>query len=88
MMPLLLPNEFRQVIHMDIFFGSRTAIGGIKYVLFIVDRATRQISILPLTNLKNDILDRLKTFCQDLGFVPKIFLSDCDNKLFSSTISK
>ena len=86
--PLPLPNQFGQVMHMDILFGSRTAIAGIKYALFIVDRATRQKFILPLTNLKNDILDQLKQFCQELGFVPKRFLSDCDNKLFSLTNSK
>ena len=86
--PIPLPEQFGDVIHMDIVFGSKSAINGIKYGLFLVDRATRYKTILPLKNLTTDILFQLQKFCQELGFVPKHFISDCDHKLFSLTIQQ
>ena len=35
--PIPLPSKFGEVIHMDIGFGSKTAITGVKYCLFLID---------------------------------------------------
>ena len=73
---------------MDIVFRAKSSINGIKYGLFIVDRATRYKTILPIKKLTSDILFQLQKFCNELGFVPRKFVSDCDHKLFSLTIQK
>lgn len=86
--PVDLPESFGHTMHMDIVFGSKTAINGIKYGLFIVDRATRYKTILPLRNLTSDILFQLQKFCRSIGFVPHKFIADCDHKLFSLTIQQ
>lgn len=39
---LPLPKYFGNTIHMDIIFCSRVVIKGIKYGLFLVNKATRQ----------------------------------------------
>ena len=85
--PLTLPEQFADTVHMDILYGANTAHGGIKYALYIVDRTTRYKYIHPLKNLTTDILDGIKSFCSDMGTVPKRFISDCDNRLFSSAVS-
>ena len=84
--PVDLPPKFGDTMHMDIVLGAKTAINGIEYGLFIVDRATRYKTILPLKNLTSDILFQLQKFCHEIGFVPRKFIADCDNKLFSLTI--
>ena len=83
-----LPSSFGDAMQVDIIFGSRTSINSIKYSLFIADRATRYKTILPLENFTADILFQLQKFCKEIGFVPRKFISDCDNKLFSLTIQQ
>ena len=53
--PLPLPSNFLDVVHIDIVFGVQTAIGGIFYKLFIVDRKTRSKFIYLLCSLHHDI---------------------------------
>ena len=84
--PNPLPKHFGNTIHMDIIFGSRVAIRGVKYGLFLIDKATRQKYIYPLRDLKDDILTQIQQFCADIGFVPRRFISDCDNKLMGKAI--
>ena len=84
--PLTLPNNFGDVVHVDILYGANTAHGGVKYALYLVDRATRYKSIYPLTNLSSDILKQFKTYCSDMDQTPKQFICDCDRRLFSEEI--
>lgn len=60
--PLPLPDNFGDAIHMDIGFGSKTSIAGVKYCLFLVDRVTRYKFIYPLQNLTTDLLCAFKKF--------------------------
>ena len=69
-----LPNKFGAVKHMDIIYGTVSAYGGIKYALFLVDRATRHKFILPMTNLKNDLLPTLKNSALTLVLPPNVLL--------------
>ena len=39
--PLELPTSLGDVVHVDILFGAGTSIGGYRYALFLVDKATR-----------------------------------------------
>ena len=84
--PLPLPTNFGDVMHMDVVYGTVTAINGIRYGLFIVDRATRHRYVLPMKNLKNDLLPTLKTFINQIGLTPKRFITDFDHKLMGKAV--
>ena len=81
-----LPRNLGDVVHMDILFGSNTAINGIKYALFIVDKATRFKYIYPLKNLKVDILPAIQKFSIDIQTFPKCIRTDFDHKLMGRKI--
>ena len=78
---LPLPTNPYDIVHIDIVFGTKTAIGGIKYALFIVDRASRKRHIYSLTSLKHDLLPALIKFCSEIGRKPSRILTDFDHKL-------
>ena len=84
--PLPLPLHFGDVVHMDIIYGSVTAIEGYRYGLFIVDRPTRSRFIYPMKILKTDILPTLQKFCNDIGMRPKRILTDFDHKLMGQKV--
>jgi len=84
--PLDLPHELGDVVHMDILFGAKTSIGGYKYALFIVDRATRHKFIYPIRSLKHDILECIKSFCADINRTPKLIRTDFDHKIIGKSI--
>eukprot|EP00957_Ditylum_brightwellii_P176208 13417498-Ditylum_brightwellii.AAC.1 len=50
------PTTFGEVVHFDIVYGAGTSIGGYRYTLWLVDRATRYIFEYPLKSLKEDEL--------------------------------
>jgi len=70
-----------------IIFGSNTAINGVKYSLFIVDRATRFKFLYPLKNLKDDILPAIQQFAVDIQRFPKCIRTDFDYKLMGTKIA-
>jgi len=71
-----MPKDIGDAVHMDIIYGSNTAINGIKYPLFIVDRATRFKFLYPLKNLKEDILTSIQQFAFDIQRFPKCIRTD------------
>ena len=75
-----LPKYSGNTLHIDIVFRSRVAISGVKYALFIVDKATCEKYFYRLRNLKGYILDQLQQLCADIEFVPRKFMCECDNK--------
>ena len=86
--PLELPRQLGDIMHLDIIYGSGTAIQGIKYALFVVDRATRHKFIYPLKSLKTDVLPALEQLIKDIGKTPKILRSDFDHKLLGSKVQQ
>jgi len=84
--PLLLPKHPGDIVHMDILFGAGTSIGGYKYSLFVVDRATRHKYLYPIRSLKTDILPAIKQLCTDLGRTPNLIRTDFDHKIMGSEI--
>ena len=76
------------MVHMDIVLGAKTAIGDIKYALFIVNRSTRKQQIYPLTSLKNDLLPAMKQFCFDIGQRQSRILTNFDQKLCGTKVIK
>ena len=70
--PLDLPRNLGDVVHMNILFGSNTSLNGVKYALFIVNKATRFKFIYPLKCLKNDILFAIQKFALEIKTFPKM----------------
>jgi len=86
--PLPLPQNVGEVVHADIIFGSGVAIGGARYALFLVDRATRHKFVYPIQDLKTDILPSFIKFFAEIGRVPSLIRTDFDYKLMGRTIEK
>ena len=84
--PLELPRKLGDIMHLDIIYGSGTAIQGIKYALFVVDRATRHKFIYPLKSLKTDVIPAIDQLIKDIGKPPKILRSDFDHKLLGAKV--
>jgi len=79
--PVVRPETFGDVIHMDIVFGPDVAIGNVHYGLLFTDRFSRMTYVYPLQNLTSDIRKQLEAFFAHLGFSPKRLITDFDTKL-------
>jgi hypothetical protein len=68
---------------MDIVFGDCVSIGGFKYALIFVDRATRYNWTFGLKSLQgNKIASLFQAFCEESGTLAKQFRCNCDEKSF------
>jgi hypothetical protein len=80
-------SHFLDIVHMDIVFGDCISVGGFRYALVLVDRATRYNWVYGLKDLSaNSILLAHGNFKADAGSYARYFLSDCDPKLFGKRI--
>ena len=74
---------------MDIAFGDCLSVGGFKYALILVDRATRYNWTFGLKLLGSEsILSALRLFCASAGGLARCFYCDCDAQLFGTAISE
>ena len=72
---------------MDIAFGDCVSVGGFRYALILIDRATRYYWVYGLKDLSADsILSALCNFKADAGSYARCFRLDCDAKLFGKRI--
>lgn len=79
--PVPLPENLGDVVHVDIAYGSKQGIGGTRYALLLVDRATRSKYIYGMKNLTDDLVSAGQQFLAELGFAPKTLIADFDMKL-------
>ena len=86
--PTQLPRQYNDVWHIDIGFGPTVGIGGTKYTLMCIDKATRFRRIYGLKNLKSSLLSAMQQFLTDCGQPPKRIQTDFDSKLFASKKGK
>ena len=86
--PVQLPRNFGDAMHVDIGYGCNCGLAGVKYALFIVDRATRYKYVYPIKSLSDDILPAFQSLVKDMGFAPKKLITDFDRKLFGSNVTK
>jgi hypothetical protein len=70
--PSTPPPNYSDIWHIDIGYGPCTSIGGVKYVLFAVDKFSRYKMCYGLKNLKGSLLDAIKRFVRDVGVAPKL----------------
>jgi hypothetical protein len=80
---------FLDIIHVDIAFGDCVSVGGFRYSLIFVNRATRYNWIFGLNDLsKESILLAFRLFWADAESYARCFYCDCDFKLFGTTIKE
>ena len=81
--------KYLDAVHMDIAFGDCLSVGGFRYALILVDRATRYNWVFGLSSLSSaDILSAIRKFRAAAGRLAKCFRCDCDLKLFGSAVSE
>jgi dUTPase len=80
------PPNYSDIWHIDIGYGPCTSIGGVKYVLFTVDKFSRYKLCYGLKNLKGSLLDAIKRFVHDIGVAPKLIRTDFDSKLIGGNV--
>jgi hypothetical protein len=82
-----LQAKYLDVVHLDIAFGDCVSVGGFKYALIFVDRATRYNWCFGLKSLQHeDIIAAFLAFRSEAGRLATQFRCDCDEKLFGSHI--
>ena len=84
--PSTLPKHYSDIWHMDIGHGPCTAIGGARYTLLLVDKATRFKFVFGLTNLTTSLLTAMKRFIMLSGIKPKLIRTDFDSKLIGGDV--
>ena len=88
-LPVPRPPQYNHVVHMDIGYGDCVAIGGSRYVLTFVDRATRFVRVYGLKSLSHDnIIDCFQRYSIDAGSLPTKLYTDFDNKLLAGKTEK
>jgi len=81
-------NRFLDAVHMGIALGDCVSVGGYRYALVLVDRATRYNLAFGLKTLSSEcILAALRLFRAAASSLARCFYCDCDPKLFGRTIS-
>ena len=80
-------NKYLDVVHLDIGFGDTVSVGGSRYVLVFVDRATRHNWVFGLKTLSPaDIRAAFNEFRGEAGRFANSFRCDCDLKLIGSSV--
>ena len=86
--PTELYPHYNEVWNIDIGYGPTVGIGGVKYTLMCIDRATKMRKIYGLKNLKGSLLEAMQQFILDCGSPPRRLRTDFDSKLFGGRIGK
>jgi hypothetical protein len=74
---------------MDITFGDCLSVGGYKYALILIDRATQYNWTFGLQSLSSEcILLGLRLFRGSAGGLARCFYCNCDAELFGTAISE
>ena len=80
-------NKYLDVVHLDIGFGDTVSVGGSRYVLVFVDRATRHNWVFGLKTLSPaDIHTAFNEFRGKAGRFAGSFCCDCGLKLIGSLV--
>jgi hypothetical protein len=81
------PSKYLDIVHIDIAFGECMSVGGFKYALIFVDRATCFNWCFGLKSLHHDkIIAAFLAFQSKAGRLATQFWCDCNKKLFGSHI--
>ena len=87
--PIPRPRNFLDVVHCDLAYGDCATIGGVRYVLMIVDRATRYTWTYGLKSLvQEEIIKGFVKLKLAMGKLPKRVYADFDHRLLSGLTEK
>jgi hypothetical protein len=79
-----LTAKYLDIVHIDIAFRDCVSVGGFKFALIFVDRATRYNWTFGMKSLQHDdIHAAFLAFRDEAG---SLFRCDCDEKLFGSAV--
>ncbi len=82
-----LPAKYLDIVHVDITFNNCVSVGGFKFALIFVNRATCYNWTFGLKSLQhNDIQAAFLAFCNEAGSFAHQFQCSCDEKLFGSAV--
>ena len=82
------PDNIGDTVHYDIAHGTGSAIGGVRYVLVLIDKATTHLYEYGLKTIKQQsILQAMKNFINDIGCKPTIMRADRDLKLIGGEVA-
>ncbi len=82
-----LPSKYFDIVHVDIAFGDCVSVGGYKFALVFVDRATRYNWTFGLMSLQHsDIQAAFLAFRAKAGSFACQFCCDCNEKLLGSAV--
>ena len=82
-----LPARYLDIVHVDIAFGGCISVGGFKFALIFVDRATCYNWTFGLKSLQhNNIQVAFLAFHDEAGSLACQFRCNCNEKLFRSAV--
>jgi len=85
--PVPRPSRFGEVFQYDIRYGNGCAIGGIHYVLFIINRKTGNKDCFGLKDLSPACINRqLKKFIRQIGRFPAEMIANRDFKIIGTAV--
>lgn len=85
--PVPRPRKFLTAVHLDIGYGDCVSIGGFRYTLMLVDRATRERYLYGLRTLDHEsIIKALEEFRAEAGGLATVFYTDFDPKLLAGKV--
>ena len=88
MNPVPFPHKFGDVLHIHIGYSCSSGLNGIKYRLFVVNRATQYNLIYDIKLIKTDILSALQAMINDIGHTPGKIVSYFDHKLMGASVQE
>ena len=87
--PIPCPPNFLDVVHLDIGYGDCKAVEGAKYVILLVDWATRFSWVYALHSLNHkEIISVLQQFMIDAGASPHHIYTDFDPKFLEGETAR
>jgi hypothetical protein len=82
-----LPSKYLDIVHVDIVFGDYILVGGYKFALVFVNRATRYNWTFGLKSLQHgNIQAAFLAFHTEAGSLARLFHCNCNKKLFGSAV--
>ena len=87
--PVPRPENFLDIVHCDLRYGDCASVGGVRYVLMLVDRATWYTWTHGLKSLtQEEIVKGFVKFKLAMGKLPKRIYTDFDHRLLSGITEK
>ena len=87
--PLEKPNTLGSIVHMDIGYGDCVSVGGFRYTILFVDRATSRGYLYGLKSLiQEEIIETFDQLFLDMGMKPHRIYTDFDPKLILGKCGK